>query len=71
MNIDGYMNYQNLLVPNCKGSTKFPKAGLDKIKCMMLGESFLKEVLWKILIPINSEGEFKVSQARRLRNSPI
>ena len=45
MNINGYLNYQDLLVPNCKGSTKFPKAGLDKIKFMMLVESFFKEVL--------------------------
>jgi hypothetical protein len=60
MAIEGYLNYQDLLVPNWKDSSKFPKAGLEKINSMMLGESFYKEVVYKKLMSINSEGEFKV-----------
>ena len=58
--IDGYLNYQDLLVPNWKDSTKFPEAGIDKINSMMLGGGFYKQVVWKILMSINSRGEFKV-----------
>ena len=59
MTIDGYLNYEDLLEPKWKASTKFPKE-LNKINSMMQGGSFYKQVVWKILMSVNSKGEFKV-----------
>jgi hypothetical protein len=56
--IDAYENYNDLLSPEWSSNTKFP-SDLSKINSMMKGGSFYKQVVWKILMSIDSEGNFK------------
>jgi len=57
--VDGYETYEDLIAPEWSSNTKFPQ-GLDKINSMMDGGTFYKQVVWKILMSVNSKGEFKV-----------
>ena len=56
--IDGYESYDDLLSPEWNSNTKFP-ADLSKINSMMQGENFYKQVVWKIVMSVDSEGNFK------------
>ena len=56
--IDGYESYDDLLSPEWNSNTKFP-ADLSKINSMMQGENFYKQVVWKILMSVDNEGNFK------------
>ena len=56
--IDIYESYYDLLSPEWNSSTKFP-ADLSKINSMMQGEVFYKQVVWKIVMSVDSEGNFK------------
>tara|TARA_Y100000996_G_C22520345_1_gene642182 strand:- start:31 stop:828 length:798 start_codon:yes stop_codon:yes gene_type:complete len=59
MTIDGYESYSDLLAPSWNPKTKFPE-GLDEINSMMEGNTFWKQVTWRILMSVDSEGNFKV-----------
>ena len=59
MTIDGYESYSDLLAPSWNPKTKFPD-GLDKINSMMEGNTFWKQVTWRVLMSVDSEGNFKV-----------
>jgi hypothetical protein len=56
--IDAYESYDDLLFPEWNSSTKFP-ADLSKINSMMQGEAFYKQLVWKIVMSVDSEGNFK------------
>ena len=56
--IDIYESYYDLLSPEWNSSTKFP-ADLSKINSMMQGEAFYKQLVWKIVMSVDSEGNFK------------
>ena len=57
--VDGYETYEDLIAPDWNNGTKFPQ-GLDKINSMMEGGTFYKQVVWKILMSVNSDGDFKI-----------
>ncbi len=59
MTIDGYLSSSDLIAPSWNPNTKFPK-GLDEINSMMEGGTFYKQVVWKILMSVDNEGNLHI-----------
>jgi hypothetical protein len=56
LTIDTYMTYGDALDGGWKSSPKIPN--LSEINSLMGGQ-FYKQVMWKVVMSVNSEGEFK------------
>ena len=59
MTIDGYLSSSDLIAHSWNPNTKFSK-GLDEINTMMEGGTFYKQVISKILMSVDNDGNFHI-----------